>query len=126
MAMASRDERLISERNLWLATTRPTGKPHLAPIWFVAADDSIWVCTGLSSVKAKNMMANQLVSFALQDGDDPMVGEGRAELIKVPPTNVVNEFGRKFEWDITTDADYGALFRITVTKWLHATTLTGD
>ena len=29
------EARLQTERNIWLATTRPNGKPHLIPIWFV-------------------------------------------------------------------------------------------
>jgi len=28
-------QRLQSDANLWLATVRPDGRPHLAPVWFV-------------------------------------------------------------------------------------------
>ena len=117
--MTTRDERLRSEGNIWLATTRPSGKAHLTPIWFAYVDEAAWICTGPNTVKSRNIAANSAVSLALEDGNAPVVGEGIAELVADVPTAVVAEFQRKYQWDITTDADYQAVFRITVNKWLH-------
>ena len=35
MTADERDERLRTEANVWLATMRPDGRPHVSPIWFV-------------------------------------------------------------------------------------------
>jgi F420H(2)-dependent biliverdin reductase len=117
--MSTREQRLASEPNIWLATSRPGGKPHLTPIWFVYVEDSLWICTGTDAVKSKNIRANPAVSFALQDGNAPVTGEGTATLHDEVPPAVAAEFVRKFDWDITTDNEYRALFQITVRKWLH-------
>ena len=116
--IATRDQRLAKEHNIWLATTRADGRPHLTPIWFVYIDGALWICTGINAVKSRNLAANPRVSFALQDGNAPVTGEGTAALSVEVPAAVVAAFISKFDWDITTDDDYRALFRIDVVKWL--------
>lgn len=58
MRVMSRDEALhfLEEgtRTGKLATIRPDGRPHVAPIWFVV-DNEIVFTTGESSVKARNL-----------------------------------------------------------------------
>jgi F420H(2)-dependent biliverdin reductase len=120
--MATRAERLHAEPNIWLATSRPTGKPHLTPIWFVFVDDAVWVCTGADAVKARNMAADPRVSIALEDGNAPVVGEGTARRVLDVPASVSAEFQRKHNWDIATDDAYQAVFRIEIIKWLHPST----
>ena len=34
-------ERLSTEKNIWLASVRATGAPHLVPIWFVTHEGLI-------------------------------------------------------------------------------------
>jgi F420H(2)-dependent biliverdin reductase len=119
VGMATRAERLRAEPNIWLATSRPTGKPHLTPIWFVFVDDAVWICTGGNAVKARNVAANPMVSIALEDGNAPVVGEGTAHRVTDVPASVVAEFQRKHNWDIATDDAYQAVFRIEITKWLN-------
>lgn len=107
--------RLDSARNIWLATVRPDGRPHLVPIWFVVAAGRWYICTGAESIKARNLQANPRVALALEDGDQPFVVEGTARRVTPSPA-VVRKFKDKFDWDITADADYGAVFEITVTR----------
>lgn len=107
--------RLESARNIWLATVRPDGRPHLVPIWFVVDAGRWYICTGPESVKARNLQANPRVALALEDGDQPLVVEGTARRVTPSPA-VVRKFKDKFDWDITTDADYSAVFEITVTR----------
>lgn len=111
----SDSQRLEQARNLWLATVRPDGRPHLVPIWFVVADGRWYICTSPHSVKARNLQANPRVALALEDGDHPYVVEGTARRV-VPPEAAVRKFKAKFDWDVTADADYGAVFEITVTR----------
>jgi PPOX class probable F420-dependent enzyme len=122
-------ERLDSEKNLWFTTVRPDGRPHLVPIWFVHVDDDLWICTGARAVKVRNLEANPAVSIALESGDRPVVGEGRATLLRSDfPRPVVDAFVAKFDWDITED-DPGVgdvvLIRISVTRWLFSGTVGG-
>lgn len=113
--MAHSSGRLAQARNIWLATVRPDGRPHLVPIWFVVDDDRWYICTSPGSVKARNLQANPRVALALEDGDNPYVVEGVARQVQ-PSESVAQRFKAKFDWDITTDADYGAVFEITVTR----------
>ena len=110
------ERRLQAEQNLWLATVRPDGTPHLVPIWFVWVAGKIYLCTGADSVKVRNLTRNPQVSIALEDGTHPIVIEGRAEPIERPPAAVINEFQRKYDWNITTDDTYTQVIEIKPTK----------
>lgn len=107
--------RLESARNVWLATVRPDGRPHLVPVWFVVEAGRWYVCTGAGSVKARNLGANPRVALALEDGDAPYVVEGRARRVAASAA-VAARFRAKFDWDITADADYDAVFEIEVDR----------
>jgi PPOX class probable F420-dependent enzyme len=106
------ERRLQMEQNLWLATVRPTGTPHLVPIWFVWVAGKIYLCTGADSVKVRNLTQNSQVAIALEDGIHPIVIEGRARPIGQTPATVVAEFQRKYDWDITTDDTYTQVIEI--------------
>jgi F420H(2)-dependent biliverdin reductase len=112
-------QRLLTARNIWMATVRPDGRPHLIPIWFVWINDRIYICTGLESVKARNLLTNSHVSVSLEDGNNPTVAECTAALLSKPyPDEVVRLFKSKYDWNILTDDEYGALFEFTPVKWL--------
>jgi F420H(2)-dependent biliverdin reductase len=106
------ERRLQTEQNLWLATVRPTGTPHLVPIWFVWMAGRIYLCTAANSVKVRNLRQNPQVSIALEDGAHPIVIEGRAQAIGQADADVVDEFQRKYDWDITTDDTYTQVIEI--------------
>lgn len=117
------DDRLRTERNVWLATTRPDGRSHLTPIWFVYLRSRFWLGTGRDNVKARNVTLNPTVSLALEDGDDPVVVEGRVTIHQTDrPSDVAAAFATKYDWDITIsdDPDVGTvtLWEIEPTKWL--------
>jgi hypothetical protein len=113
------DPRLQTERNIWLATTRPNGKPHLIPIWFVWVDERFYICTGETSVKVHNLRANSRASVALEDGNKPLIAECTARLVENPfPDAVVQAFIQKFNWEISSDRSYGTLIELTPEKWL--------
>src|SRR5690348_14186166 len=91
--------RLESERNIWLASIRPTGRPHLVPLWFVWAGGRIYLCVASNSVKVRNLATNPAVSLALESGNAPVVIEGQATLLTTPwPEEVVLDFQRKYDW----------------------------
>lgn len=116
-------DRLQRERNIWLGTVRPDGRPHLAPVWFVFADERFWIGTGATSVKVRNIAANPSAVVSLESGDDPMVAEGRAVAVPRPfPSSVIDAFLAKYGWDlrVEVDADIGevTLLQVDVTRWL--------
>jgi F420H(2)-dependent biliverdin reductase len=108
------ERRLQTEQNLWLATVRPTGSPHLVPIWFVWVVGKIYLCTAANSVKVRNLRQNPHVAIALEDGTHPLVIEGLARFapIEQVPTAMVDEFQRKYDWNIKTDGEYDQVIEI--------------
>lgn len=113
--------RLESERNIWLASIRPTGRPHLVPLWFVWVNGCIYLCVARASVKMRNLAANPAVSLALESGDAPVIIEGHATVLVPPwPVEVVLGFQRKYDWTITTDTEYDTLVAVMPHRWLMA------
>lgn len=113
--------RLETEQNIWLASLRSTGRPHLVPLWFVWAGGHIYLCVAGSSLKVRNISANPAVSLALESGSSPVVVEGQASLLARPwPEDAVEGFQRKYDWTITTDAEYDTLIAVTPQRWLMA------
>jgi nitroimidazol reductase NimA-like FMN-containing flavoprotein (pyridoxamine 5'-phosphate oxidase superfamily) len=107
----------VQERNIWLATVRGDGRPHLVPIWYVLVDERVYICTQPGSVKARNLQANPRCTFSLEDGDNAVVIEGIAGVVQ-PTDTVVAAFQAKFEWDIRTDSEYALVFEITPVRRL--------
>jgi F420H(2)-dependent biliverdin reductase len=115
--------RLATERNVWLASQRRDGSPHLTPVWFVWDGSAFWICTCTDNVKARNLARDPRLALALEDGDRPVVAEGDAVLHGRPyPPAVVDAFRAKFDWDITVDdspdGDYGLLLEVEPRRWL--------
>ncbi len=120
--------RLANERNIWLATVRPDGRPHLAPVWFVHVDDRIWIGTGRGSVRVRNLRSNPAASASLEGGDAPLVAEGTVTIHeRTRPDPVVAAFQAKYGWDVTVDvdADVGevVLLELRPHRWLFAAAL---
>jgi hypothetical protein len=113
-------QKLDEARNIWFGSVRPDGRPHLTPVWFVWAMGNLYVSIDPNSVKARNLQSNRQVVAALEDGDHPVICEGIAQGVQQPyPPVVVDEFQRKYDWDIRADAQYGWLVEIKVAKWLE-------
>jgi len=111
--------RLEKENVLWFATVRPDGRPHLVPLSFVWSDEKIYLCIQSSSVKARNLRLNPKVVFALQDGSDPLIGQGEASPVPPPwPAKVRAAFLRKLDWDIAPDSEYDQLIEVVLSKWV--------
>jgi PPOX class probable F420-dependent enzyme len=115
-------ERLRTEPNIWMATSRPDGRPHLTPVWFVWALDRFWVGTAPGAVKVRNLTANPAVALALESGNRPIVAEGTATIHAGPatvPIAVVEAFRRKYDWALADEAGGLTVVEVAVTRWLH-------
>lgn len=82
LAWSHARERIERARNYWLATTRPDGRPHVAPIWGVCVDGALYF-DGIPTARwARNIAANPAVAVHLESGDDVVILEGLAEDIE--------------------------------------------
>jgi hypothetical protein len=50
------EERLISSRDFWLASTSPDGEPHLMPVWAVWLAGALWFSSSNDSRKARQVI----------------------------------------------------------------------
>ena len=48
-----------------LATVRPDGRPHVAPIWFTLDGDDVLFNTAADTVKGRNLQASQRASLSV-------------------------------------------------------------
>lgn len=75
-------ERLRDDLIIWLATTRPDGRPHLVPVWFLWDGEAILIFSQPNQ-KLRNLRANPQVALSLDNtksGGDVVTIEGMAEL----------------------------------------------
>jgi PPOX class probable F420-dependent enzyme len=73
---------LSEPRVAHLATVRPDGRPHLAPIWYMEEDGKAYVITGPNAVRTRNVRQNPTVSLSIATDQRPfkyviLEGEGR-------------------------------------------------
>jgi len=116
---ASALKRLHEEPNIWLATTRPDGRPHLIPLWFVWRRGRLYLCVESRSIKARNIGVEPRVSLALQDGSKPVICEGLARALTEPwPPEVTRAFHKKYDWGIDPKDEYDQLIEVKPTRWL--------
>jgi F420H(2)-dependent biliverdin reductase len=111
--------KLSQAKNIWVASVRPDGRPHITPVWFVWVEEKIYISLDPNSVKVRNISSNNRVSLALEDGLHPVICEGIANLVMSPlPVSVVQQFQVKYDWDLREETQYNRLFEITPRKWL--------
>jgi PPOX class probable F420-dependent enzyme len=72
---------LQCHRSIWLSTTRPDGRPHAIPVWYVWDGKSVYFITQRSTQKAKNLARQPWIVVHLGDGDDAIILEGTAEMV---------------------------------------------
>jgi hypothetical protein len=109
---------------LWLATTRPDGRPHLTPIWFRFVEGRFWMCATPDAVKVRNLTLQPSCSVAVEGVGRPVVAEGHARLHHRAdgpfPVPVVTAFRQGFDWDIDADDEgYTCLVEVEVRRWLY-------
>lgn len=77
-----------SVRTAILATVRPDGRPHVAPIWFDLDEDTVVFTTWHTSVKARNITNDPRVSLCVDDEEPPfafVLIEGEVEIREDDP-----------------------------------------
>lgn len=69
---------LVEARTYWIATVRPEGQPHTAPIWGVWVDDGLTFETSGRSVKARNLDADPRCVVHVDHTEAGVIVEGEA------------------------------------------------
>jgi PPOX class probable F420-dependent enzyme len=62
---------LEGTRTAALATVRPDGRPHVAPIWFTLDCDDLLFNTGENTVKGANLQRDGRVALMVDDEEPP-------------------------------------------------------
>ncbi len=89
-AMSEQERRrflLDTPRIATLATVRPDGRPHVAPVWFDLDGDDLVFGTEERSVKGQNLIADPRLSICVDDDQLPyayVIIEGKAKLSRDP------------------------------------------
>jgi len=113
-------QKLELSKNIWVATVRSDGRPHLVPVWFVYLSEKIYISIDPESVKSRNLQNNPQITLALEDGMHPLICEGKAHFISQPyPGELLAYFQHKYDWDIQQDKQYHQLVEITPRRWLN-------
>jgi len=100
-------ERLSQARTYWIATTRPDGRPHAAPVWGVWLTDGFYFSTGDASRKRRNLASNPHCVIAVQHGDDAVIVEGLARRVIDPDLlrSFSGAYALKYQWDMSAFAE---------------------
>jgi general stress protein 26 len=75
------EERMAAARNYWIASTKPDGRPHSAPVWGLWHEGAFYFSTGSESRKGRNLSANPAVSVHLESGEEAVMFEGAVEAV---------------------------------------------
>jgi hypothetical protein len=92
------DMRLRVGRSLIIATTRPDGRPHAMPVWFIWTDARLYFITSRTTQKAANLAHEPWIVAHAGDGDDVLMVEG--------PTHAVRDGGEVSRIDAAYRAKY--------------------
>ena len=122
-------DRLTSARSYWLATTRPDGAPHVAPVWGVVVDEVLYLYSERRTVKARNIAADPRIAIHLDGASDVVIVNGRADDLGAPRTQplVVAAFDAKYTepgdaaYLPSHDPDFDVLWALRATsalRWL--------
>ena len=76
------ERRLEASRNYWIVSVRSDSRPHAMPVWGVWFDSTLFFSTDAESVKGRNLKARPDVVAHLESGDDVVILEGTAQLVR--------------------------------------------
>lgn len=68
--------RMEKSRNYWIATTRPTGNPHIAPVWGVWLENYLYFGGHPDARRTRNLRQNPNLIAHLESGDEVVILEG--------------------------------------------------
>ncbi len=106
--------RLEQAQNYWLATTRPDGRPHVAPVWGAWVDEALYF-DGLPTTRwGRNLAANPAIAVHRESGDDVVIIEGIVEDLTTDEdlgSRIVAAYTAKYDYPLPEPATSG-IFRL--------------
>lgn len=72
-------DRMSDDRNYWITTTRPDGRPHARPVWGVWIDSTFYCGGGNQTRWARNLATNPEIVVHRESGDNVVIIEGVGE-----------------------------------------------
>ncbi len=122
LAWGHAEKRLAGARNYWIATTRPDGRPHAAPVWGVWVEGGLYFGTGRSSVKGRNLAHSPVLVVHLESADDVVILEGEVEEVRDrDPFDAVDAAYRaKYGMGVSEAGDDGAVWYVVRPRKAHA------
>jgi PPOX class probable F420-dependent enzyme len=72
---------LMAFRSIWLSTTRPDGRPHAVPVWYIWDGRALYFISGRSLQKSRNLARQPWIVVHAGDGDDVIILEGHAQIV---------------------------------------------
>jgi O-acetyl-ADP-ribose deacetylase (regulator of RNase III) len=70
------ESKLAHADTVWLATTRPDGRPHVVPRWGVWLDNQFFYDGAPTTVHVRNLAANDRTALHLESGTDVVIVNG--------------------------------------------------
>ena len=75
------DHWLRTFRSIWVSTTRPDGRPHAVPVWYICDGRSLYFISGHRLQKSRNLARQPWIVVHAGDRDDVIILEGTAEIV---------------------------------------------
>lgn len=116
LALAQHVNRFAESKCSWLATVRPDGRAHCAPMWHAWYRGRVYLVAQPTSIKMANIAANPSVSITHPDPSDVIIIEGEAAEAPHMADAIKPIMKAKYDWDITTESEYCTVIEITPTK----------
>ena len=75
-------QRLADNRNYWVVTASPSGRPHALPVWgvWLSEPDRFWFSCSPTARKARNIAGNPQCVVTVDDTVECISVEGRARI----------------------------------------------
>jgi general stress protein 26 len=68
-------------RSIWVSTTRPDGRPHAVPVWYIWDGRNLHFISARRLQKSKNLARQPWIVAHAGDGDDVIILEGLAGIV---------------------------------------------
>ncbi len=96
-------ERLVAERDYWIATVTTRGLPHARPVWGAFVDDVLYLSVGAAGFQRGDRQ--RPVSVHVDSARDVVIVDGVAERIEDPEVKRVASavYNPKYEMDDGAD-----------------------
>lgn len=75
------DHFLLAFRSIWVSTTRPDGRPHAVPVWYIWDERNLYFISERSLQKSRNLVRQPWIVVHAGDGDDVIILEGPVEIV---------------------------------------------